>query len=114
MARSSRRNSARVATAVALTMLASVPALAHRRDEYLQAARIAVEPSRIAIELDITPGMAMAPAVVALLDGDRDGQISEREARAYAVDVQRGSGWTSTAVCCRSNSSTQAPHRRSR
>jgi hypothetical protein len=35
-------------------------ASAHRRDEYLQAARIAVGPDRVRIELDLTPGMAVA------------------------------------------------------
>jgi len=71
-------------------MLACVPALAHRRDEYLQAARIAVEPSRIGIELDITPGIAIAPSAVAGIDRDRDGRIDESEAKAYATEVLSG------------------------
>jgi len=84
MGRSSRRISLRTATAAGLVVLACVPARAHRRDEYLQAARINVEPRRIALELDVTPGIAIATAVLAEIDRDHDGRISEIEGRAYA------------------------------
>jgi hypothetical protein len=33
---------------------------AHRRDEYLQAARLAIDPDRVELELDLTPGIAVA------------------------------------------------------
>jgi hypothetical protein len=88
--RSSRRNSRRGAIAAALVVIACVPALAHRRDEYLQAARIGVDPHRIALELDVTPGIAIAPTVVAEIDRDRDGRITDPEARAYAARIQAG------------------------
>ncbi len=74
----------------ALAVIACAPAFAHRRDEYLQAARIAVDPARIGIELDITPGMAVAPGVLAAIDRNGDGSISEPEARVYAMGVQSG------------------------
>jgi hypothetical protein len=88
--RSSRRSNARAAVAAVLVAIACAPALAHRRDEYLQAARIAVDPLHIGIELDVTPGIAIAAATVAGLDRDGDGRISETEARAYAAWVQSG------------------------
>ena len=62
---------------------------AHRRDEYLQAARIAIDPDRVRVELDLTPGIAVADAVLAGIDADRDGAISSSEAQAYAGVVRQ-------------------------
>ena len=56
---------------------------AHRLDEYLQAARVSLARDRIALEVDLTPGANIAPAIVALLDRDGDGTISPIEAEAY-------------------------------
>jgi hypothetical protein len=78
-------------TALALALTASVivsaVASAHRRDEYLQAARLGVEPDRVELELDLTPGIAVADAAIADLDRDRDGMVSEEEKRAYVGRV---------------------------
>jgi hypothetical protein len=60
---------------------------AHRRDEYLQAARVAIDPDRVRIELDLTPGISIADAVWQDIDRDRDGSISAAEGRAYAARV---------------------------
>jgi hypothetical protein len=60
---------------------------AHRLDEYLQAARISVEPDRVDVELSLTPGVAVAGTIVGDIDRDRDGVISTREADAYASAV---------------------------
>ena len=60
---------------------------AHRRDEYLQAARIEIEPGRVELELDLTPGIALADAIIADLDFDGDGLLSREEQRAYAARV---------------------------
>ena len=77
-------------------MLALVPAAiavatsevsAHRRDELLQAARIAIEPERVELELDLTPGIAIADAFIADLDHDRDGLLSSEEQQAYVTSV---------------------------
>jgi len=57
---------------------------AHRLDEYLQATRVAVEGDRVSIEVDLTPGVAVAQQVFEGIDNDRDGQISVAEADAYA------------------------------
>jgi hypothetical protein len=71
------------ALAVALT-----PALnAHRLDEYLQAARIAVSTEQLVIDLDLTPGAAIAESVVSAIDRNRDGRASPEEQRAYALLV---------------------------
>ena len=77
-----------MAIAFALTaVIAGTSASAHRRDEYLQAARLGVEPGQVELELDLTPGIAVADATIADLDRDRDGVLSEGEKRAYADRV---------------------------
>ena len=65
----------------------AVEVSAHRRDEYLQAARIAIEPGRVQIELDLTPGIALADAILADIDRNRDGSLSVEEQQAYATQV---------------------------
>lgn len=62
---------------------------AHRKDEYLQAARIALDPQRVLIELSLTPGVAVAGTVLADVDRDRSGTISADEAKAYAEVVRK-------------------------
>lgn len=76
-----------MALALLLTLAAGTLASAHRRDELLQAARIAIEPDRVRIELDITPGITIADAVLADIDRDRDGSISAAEGAAYAARI---------------------------
>ena len=56
---------------------------AHRRDEYLQAARLGIDPGTVHIELDLTPGIALAEAIIADIDRNRDGSVSTDEQRAY-------------------------------
>jgi hypothetical protein len=62
---------------------------AHRLDEYLQATLVAIEPGSIRLEINLTPGVAIAEQVLALIDRDRDGAISPNEAAAYAELVRR-------------------------
>jgi len=64
---------------------------AHRLDQYLQAARIGIEPARVDISLDLTPGAAIAAGVLAEIDADGDGRLSADEARAYGARVLRAS-----------------------
>jgi hypothetical protein len=64
-------------------------ASAHRLDEYLQTSRVAVERDRVALELDVTPGAAIAAQVVTTIDRDADGRISPVEAEAYGRAVVR-------------------------
>jgi hypothetical protein len=87
MAPGSPRSSALAALAVALAALTSTPVSAHRLDEYLQAARIAIDPGRVQIELDLTPGIAVAPRVLADIDRDGNRAITADETRAYATRV---------------------------
>ena len=65
--------------------VAVAPASAHRRDEYLQAARLAIGPDRVDLSLDLTPGIAVADTVLGGIDRDGDGTIATDEAEAYAA-----------------------------
>jgi hypothetical protein len=60
---------------------------AHRRDEYLQAARLAIDPDRVELALDLTAGIAVAEVVLLEIDLDKNGLISVAEARAYSDRV---------------------------
>jgi len=82
--RSSPRSKHLQALSLILVLLASVSGAAHRRDEYLQATRIAIEPDRVDIFLDLTPGIAVAERVLADVDRDRSGSISPGESSGYA------------------------------
>jgi hypothetical protein len=75
----------RGAGALALTMaiIGAAEVTAHRRDEYLQAARVAIDPGRVQLELDLTPGIALADAIIADIDRNGDGALSPDEQRAY-------------------------------
>jgi hypothetical protein len=62
---------------------------AHRRDELLQAARIAVAPGRVELELDLAPGVAIADLLIAEIDRDRDGTFSRAEQNDYVARAIR-------------------------
>ena len=64
-------------------------AAAHRLDEYLQATLIGVTRDGTDIEIQLTPGVAMLPVLMAVIDQDRDGRISSGEERAYVGRVAR-------------------------
>jgi len=68
----------------AMTPLFGAVAAAHRYDELLQAARIDVQPDRVQVEMTVTPGIAVADAVLLDIDADHDGTLSSREQQAYA------------------------------
>jgi hypothetical protein len=88
MARSSRSRTKAALAALAIVALGASTS-AHRLDEYLQAARVAIEPTRVVIDLDLTPGVAVAAVVLPDIDRDRDGSISAGEAQAYVARVLR-------------------------
>jgi hypothetical protein len=67
--------------------VASTSVSTHRRDEYLQAARIALQPDGVLIELDLTPGIAVAESIIATIDHDADGSLSRDEQTTYAGQV---------------------------
>jgi hypothetical protein len=87
--RNSCRNSrlAGVGIALALTVATQAPTSAHRLDEYLQAARIAIDPDRVELVLDLTPGTAVAGRVLAEIDRDGDRSVTAAEGHAYARQV---------------------------
>jgi nickel/cobalt exporter len=64
-------------------------AQAHPLDVYLQATYITVAPAQVVVELDLSPGVLVAPQVLPLLDPDADQQITDAEGRAYADSVLR-------------------------
>jgi hypothetical protein len=71
-------------TTLAILTVASRPADSHQLDEYLQAARIAVAAHRVVLEMSLTPGVAVAPRIFALIDRDGDGLASSAEIDSYA------------------------------
>jgi hypothetical protein len=73
-----------------LALLAFPPAVfAHRLDEYLQATLVIIQPGEVRLEINLTPGVAVAEQVLTLIDRDRDGVISTNEAAAYAGLLKR-------------------------
>jgi hypothetical protein len=71
---------------IVLGMRLAIPSVAdaHRLDEYLQATRIDVSLDRVALDIDLTAGVGVAPGVWRLIDTDRNGRISDAEGRSYA------------------------------
>jgi hypothetical protein len=62
-------------------------AAAHRLDEYLQATLIGLTPEGVDLDIGLTPGVAVLPAVLAAIDRNSDGRISPDEERAYVDRV---------------------------
>jgi hypothetical protein len=76
-----------LAAALAILLSLPLPVFAHRLDEYLQATILSVESNRVNGSMRVVPGVAVAPAVIAGIDMDRDGVISPAEQQAYAQRV---------------------------
>jgi hypothetical protein len=62
-------------------------ASAHRLDEYLQATRVSFARDRLAIDVDLTPGISIASSVIAMLDTNADGAVAPAEADGYGRAV---------------------------
>ncbi len=73
----------------AMLALSAVPALAHRVDEYLQAATLLVSSNRVKLELRLVPGMEIAQKVLDTIDLDHNTVLSDAEQRTYALQVMR-------------------------
>ena len=56
-------------------------ALAHRTDEYLHATFVGIRTSGVELQVSLTPGASVAVAVMAEIDTDHDGRLSEAEQR---------------------------------
>ena len=50
---------------------------------------MAIEPSGVRLQINLTPGVAVAEQVIAEIDRDRDGALSKNEAAAYAESPKR-------------------------
>jgi hypothetical protein len=81
------RSKAIGALTLLLVLMAGSWTSAHRRDEYLLAARLAIDPDRVELALDLTAGIAVAEVVLSEIDIDKNGLISVAEARAYSNRV---------------------------
>jgi hypothetical protein len=81
-----------------LFALASSTAQAHRLDEYLQATLVSIDKTRMYGEMTLTPGVAVFAPVLAEIDTDRDGALSQAERRAYGERVLRDLSITSDAT----------------
>ncbi len=68
-------------------LLCSMPAWAHRIDEYLQATILSLESNRAHASMRLIPGVMVAPSVIAMIDANHDGAFSGDETRAYADRV---------------------------
>jgi hypothetical protein len=71
----------------ALGLALAAAAGAHRLDECLQAVRIALGVGRLEVSIDLTPGVAVAERLLAVVDRDRDGRLSDDERAGYAQQV---------------------------
>jgi hypothetical protein len=72
-----------------LVALLAMPLQAHRLDEYLQATTISLERNRVQLHLRLTPGVSIAPIILALIDEDANGVLSSDEQKAYAQQVAK-------------------------
>ncbi len=73
--------------AAALLVALATDAFAHRLDEYLQGTIISLEKNRVALQMTLTPGVAVFPLLISQMDTNADGAISDEERRAYAHRV---------------------------
>jgi hypothetical protein len=83
-ARRKQRMNAPVRIALFCLFISSPSAiLAHQLDEYLQATVVTIEPDRVRLQINLTPGVAVSEQVLGLIDRNRDGVISTNEVAAY-------------------------------
>lgn len=57
----------------------------HPLDEFYQATYIIVAPRQVTFQIELYPGVLVAPQLLPVLDPDRDDEISEAEAEAYVA-----------------------------
>jgi hypothetical protein len=79
------RRIAVLVTAVAATL--SAPAFAHEVDEYVQAALVSLERDHLDVQLRLVPGAEVFSQVIAGIDTNADGVVSNAEKQAYARRV---------------------------
>lgn len=91
----------RIAVVSLLMILCGARAQPHQLDEYLQATLLDLSGDRVSVELSLTPGAAIAPQILALVDRDRDGVMSPTETGEYAGRVMREVSLTIDGRPCR-------------
>jgi hypothetical protein len=57
---------------------------AHRLDEYLQSTMLAIGKTRLEAEYTLTPGVSVFPQLIAEMDANHDGVLSDAEQKSYA------------------------------
>src|SRR5579862_6456121 len=77
----------RLIAGVAIVLSLGGVASAHRLDEYLQATIVLVEKNHVQASMRLIPGVTVASTVIASIDSDGDGVLSDAERRAYAERV---------------------------
>jgi hypothetical protein len=78
---------AKVIPVAAVLLCLGALASAHRLDEYLQATILSVEKDHVQGSMRLIPGVAVSSSVIASIDTNGDGILSEAEQRAYAERV---------------------------
>jgi len=73
--------------AAAIILVAGTQLFAHRLDEYLQGTILDIDKSQVRAQMTLTPGVAVFPILIADIDIDANGAISETEQRAYGRRV---------------------------
>lgn len=75
---------------IALALLTGVPAnaWAHRLDEYLQQTLFEFQQDKVVVHVTLTPGVSIAADILAAIDTDHDGFLSNPEQFLYAQAVQ--------------------------
>jgi len=74
-------------TAVLVLLAVCGEVSGHQLDEYLQAARVSIARDRVTLDVDLTPGVTIARAIVETLDANADNVIVPSEAGAYGRAV---------------------------
>ena len=77
----------RLIAAVAILLCLEGIASAHRLDEYLQAAILSVEKDHVQVSMRLIPGIAVSSSIIASIDSNGDGVLSDTEQKAYAERV---------------------------
>ena len=70
--------------ALVLTLAWWPRAAAAHAEHYAQSAYLRLDPERVTVELDLSPGSKVAGEVVKTIDTNHDGRIDDAEGRAYA------------------------------
>ena len=91
----------RTAVVSLLMILCGARVQPHQLDEYLQATLLDLSGDRVRVELSLTPGAAIAPQILALIDRDRDGVLSPTETAEYAGRMMREVHLTIDGRACR-------------